>query len=90
MDKNLAGAVANHKAMFFTEKDIAGNTIDYLAAVSGGLELVPTGSARDALSEDYHKMVEDGLLLTDAEPFEELITRCATIAEDANRIIVER
>ena len=28
-------------------------------------------------AEDYRKMVEDGLLLTDAEPFEELITRCA-------------
>ena len=76
--------------MFFTEKDIAGNTIDYLAAVSGGLELVPTGSARDALAEDYRKMFEDGLLLTDAEPFEELITRCAAIANDANRVIVER
>ena len=89
-DKNLAQAVANHKGMFFTEKDVAGNTIDYVAAVSGGLELVPTGSARDTLAEDYRKMVEDGLLLTDAEPFEELITRCATIVDDANRVIVER
>ena len=76
--------------MFFTEKDVAGNTIDYVAAVSGGLELVPTGSARDTLAEDYRKMVEYGLLLTDAEPFEKLITRCATIAYDANRVIVER
>lgn len=85
-DKGLAEAVAEHKTMFFAEKDIEGNKIDYAVAVNGGLELVPTGSARDVLEEDYHKMVEDGLLLENAESFDELITRCAAIADEVNRV----
>ena len=40
--------------------------------------------ARTALAMDYARMVEDGLLLEDAEPFEALIERCADIAERAN------
>ena len=31
-------------------------------------------------------MVEDGLLLEDAEPFEALMVRCADIAARANRV----
>ncbi len=45
-------------------------------------------AARDALKaleEDYARMVEDGLLLEDADPFETLMARCANIAERANR-----
>ena len=46
---------------------------------------MPGGDAAKALEEDYGRMVEDGLLLEDAEPFEELMTRCADIAARANR-----
>ena len=84
-DRDLAGAVARHKSMFFAEKAADGEAIDYDAAVGGKLQLAPTGEARTALATDYARMVEDGLLLGDAEPFEALIERCADIAERANR-----
>ena len=83
-DRNLANAVAHHKSMFFAEKAVDGAAIDYEAAVSGNLQLAPNGEARTALAMDYARMVEDGLLLEDAEPFEALIERCADIAERAN------
>jgi hypothetical protein len=83
-DRELANAVARHKAMFFTEKAADRSPIDYEAAVNGGLQLVPGGDASKALEEDYARMVEDGLLLEDAEPFEELMAHCADIAAQAN------
>jgi hypothetical protein len=84
-DRDLANAVARHKGMFFAEKAADGAPIDYSAAVNGKLQLVPVGGAREALATDYGRMVEDGLLLEDAEPFKKLIKRCADIAERANR-----
>ena len=82
----LAQAVARHKAMFFAENDSAGNRIDYQAAVSGELRLVPDGPARTALAEDYNRMLADGMLLDDEAPFDEVITRCAEIESRANRV----
>lgn len=84
-DRELANAVARHKGMFFAEKAADRSPIDYVAAVNGGLQLVPGGDAFKALQEDYGRMVEDGLLLDDAEPFEALMARCADIAARANR-----
>jgi len=84
-DRNLANAVAQHKAMFFAEKAADRSPVDYAAAVNGGLRLVPAGDALEVLADDYARMVEDGLLLDDAEPFEALMARCADIAERANR-----
>jgi Nucleotidyl transferase AbiEii toxin, Type IV TA system len=84
-DRDLAQAVARHKGMFFAERAADRSPIDYAVAVSGGLSLVPAGDALKALEEDYARMVEDGLLLEDAEPFETLMARCADIAERANR-----
>ena len=46
---------------------------------------MPAGEALAALSKDYGQMVDDGLLLEDAEPFEALINRCADIEARANR-----
>ena len=77
--KDVADAVAVHKAAFFAEKDSAGNRIDYMQAVHGDLTLVPTASAFDALKRDYERMIEDGLLFDEAEPFETLMSRCAAI-----------
>ena len=82
-DKVVAQAVARHKAIFFPEKDTAGNVIDYDLAVSGGLRLVPDGPALEILSEDYRKMVEDGLLLTGADPFSVLIEKCRRVEQKA-------
>lgn len=83
-DRELANAVARHKAMFFTEKASNRTPIDSAVAVNGGLRLVPAGDGLKALEEDYARMVEDGLLLEDAEPFEALMARCAAIATRGN------
>ncbi|WP_439527552.1 nucleotidyl transferase AbiEii/AbiGii toxin family protein [Pannonibacter sp.] len=83
-DRELADAVARHKTMFFAEKAPDRSLIDYSAAVNGKLQLVPVGDGAKALEEDYARMVEDGLLLEDAEPFSALMERCADIAERAN------
>lgn len=83
-DRELANAVARHKSMFFAEKAADRSVIDYAAAVNGGLQLTPVGDVATALAADYLRMVEDGLLLEDAEPFDVLMDRCADIAARAN------
>ena len=83
-DRALALSVARHKAAFFREKDAGGQWIDYETAVSGELRLVPDGFARHALEEDYERMISDGILLDDAEPFARLIERCADLEARAN------
>ena len=85
-NRDLANAVARHKAIFFAEKAADRNWIDYAAAVNGGLRLVPAHDGAKALEEDYARMVEDGLLLDDAEAFAILMERCADIAARANRV----
>lgn len=83
-DKTLANAVADHKSIFFAEKNTQGDAIDYHAAVTGGLQLVPNGDALANLVIDYQHMIDDGLLLNDAEPFEVLIAQCLEIQKKAN------
>ncbi len=83
-DKALARAVAEHKSVFFAEKDARGESIDYHAAVAGELQLVPDDSALAKLAADYQHMVDDGLFLDDAEPFEALLERCLAIQQKAN------
>ena len=83
-DRALALSVARHKAMFFTENDARGERIDYAAAVSGDLQLVPSGAAYGVLADDYAKMLADGMLLDESEPFDALLERCAAIEARAN------
>ena len=83
-DRELAHAVARHKTTFFAEKAADRSQIEYAAAVDGGLQLVPVGDGAKALAEDYARMVDDGLLLEEAEPFDTLMARCADIAARAN------
>ena len=83
-DRELANAVARHKTMFFAETAADRSAIDYAAAVNGCLQLVPSGDGAKALAEDYARMVDDGLLLEDAEPFDTLMTHCADITARAN------
>ena len=85
-DRAVALAVARHKAMFFSENDACGQRIDYEAAVSGGLQLVPSGNARAVLADDYAKMLADGMLLDEDEPFNALMERCAAIETRANKV----
>lgn len=83
-DRALARAVAEHKSWFFAEKDADRKAIDYRAAVAGGLRLVPAGAHRELLAEDYRHMVEDGLLLDEAEPFDALMERIRDLEERTN------
>jgi hypothetical protein len=85
-DRALALAVAKHKSMFFSEKDSAGVLIDYTVAVSGGLQLVPGGKALTSLSLDYARMLDDGLLPADTEPFEALLKQCQDLEVRANKV----
>ncbi len=84
-DRALARSVARHKSMFYRENDAAGSRIDYEAAVSGDLQLVPHSPAYEALADDYDRMRSDGMLPDDEEQFEALMERCADIQERANR-----
>jgi hypothetical protein len=83
-DKALAIAVAEHKSAFFAEKNTRGEVIDYHAAVAGGLQLVPADGALGKLAADYQHMIDDGLFLDDAEPFDPLLERCRVIQQKAN------
>ncbi len=83
-DRALALAVARHKAMFFSKNDARGERIDYEAAVSGGLQLVPSGAVYGVLADDYSKMLADGMLLDESEPFDTLMERCVAIETRAN------
>ena len=83
-NRNIGFSVARHKSMFFREKDAKGAWIDYGEAVSGDLQLVPDGRARDVLADDYDRMLSDGMLLDDEERFNDLMERCADIQERAN------
>lgn len=85
-DPALAHAVARPMAMFFAEKSADSSVIDYAAAVRGDLQLLPTGKGLAVLEDDYRRMVADGLLHDDAELFDELMARCAEIAERANQV----
>jgi hypothetical protein len=79
-----SSAVADHKAVFFAEKNTSGEVIDYHAAVEGALQLVPEDGALAKLAVDYQHMVDDGLFLDGAEPFDALLERCNAIQQKAN------
>lgn len=83
-DHTVAQAVADHKAYFFSERNLAGEVIDYSAAANGQLQIVPEGDARVALADDYARMVADDVMVGDALPFDDLMKACALIATRAN------
>ena len=84
-DRKLAKEVAKHKGIFFIENDHLGQRIDYTAAVSGSLKLIPADAAYTALNADYDIMVKAGLLVTeDAYPFDDLMERCRALERRAN------
>ena len=58
--------------------------MDYEAAASGGLRLVPDGPSRDALADDYNQTLKVGMLYENAESFDGLTARCADIEARAN------
>jgi len=84
-DQALARTVAEHKSLFFVEKDAAGARIDYFAATSGQMQLIPTGASLTALENDYTAMMEDGLLALNQPSFADIIEQCRAIQDEANR-----
>lgn len=83
-DRELANSVAKHKEKFFVENDNHGERIDYLRAVSGFLQLVPTGQGYEVLADDYAAMLADGMLLNESESFDAMMEQCSTIEARAN------
>ena len=85
-DHELARQVAEHKSMFFAEKDFDGGKVDYFQATSGDLRLIPQGQSLDALEKDYAAMLEDGLLAFEQPTFEAVMASCAAIQDEINRL----
>jgi hypothetical protein len=84
-DRRLAKDVAEFKAKFYRTTDRHCQQIDFVAAVSGSLQLVPSDPEElKLLQADYKKMADDGIMLGDVEPFEALITRCRDLEKRAN------
>ncbi len=83
-DRELAKKVAEHKSIFFAEKDAMGAKVDYHHAVMGAMQLVPTGESLTALERDYMAMLEDGLLALHQPDFSELIENCRAIEIQIN------
>ncbi|MDH4392123.1 MAG: hypothetical protein QE285_11975 [Aquabacterium sp.] len=87
-NRALAHDMAEHKSIFFAESMPDGTPIDDRAAVTGALDLAPSGYARKTLADDYHCMVEEGLLLDDAVPFDVLLQHCQTLALKVNAALL--
>lgn len=85
-DHELSRQVAEHKSMFFAEKDVDGGKVDYFQATSGDLRLIPQGPSLGALAKDYAAMLEDGLLAFDQPTFETVMASCAAIQDEINRL----
>lgn len=84
-DREVAMAVARHKSYFFIEKDMQGQVIDYLAATTGHLQIVPTDQAKLALEHDYAAMLADDIMLGEALPFDELLKACVDLETKTNK-----
>ena len=87
-DRVLARDVAQHKTMFFSESDGDGGRIDYLAAVTGNLRIVPVGLARQVLAQDYALMLADQVMIGGALPFDDLMQACTEIEAAANQAAI--
>ncbi|MBP6104852.1 MAG: nucleotidyl transferase AbiEii/AbiGii toxin family protein [Gammaproteobacteria bacterium] len=85
-DRQLAQKVAEHKNLFFSEKDTKGVRIDYHLAVSGKIQLIPEGNSLAALKQDYAAMLEDGLLALYQPSFSELMATCKAIENRINKL----
>jgi hypothetical protein len=85
-DRTLAAEVAQHKEDFWRAMDADEQPIDYLHALSGNLQLVPTDAARQALESDYTAMADSGMLRGEFPSFPELLARISQLEEQCNAI----
>ncbi len=82
-DKTLARAVADHKSMFFAEKNPQGEVIDYHATVSGGLQLIPKPDEPEPNKDYDRRLTEDGEIDHDHDDIDG--TLCG---ESSRRVVV--
>lgn len=75
-------------SFFCIEKDSAGGVIDYLPAVTGHLNVVPTDDACTALADDYASMRADQIMPGVALTFEHLMQACREVETLANKAAV--
>lgn len=85
-DRPLAIEVAQHKEDFWPATDADEQPIDYLYALRGNLQLVPTDAARQALESDYTAMADSGMLRGEFPRFPELLARISQLEEQCNAI----
>jgi hypothetical protein len=85
-DRAVATVVARHKSHFFIEKDANRQVIDYAAATSGHLKIVPDGAARAALAQDYAAMLADEVMVGGALSFDDLMQACTNLETEANKV----
>lgn len=90
VDRVVADTVARHKSCFFIEKDRDGQIIDYAAATSGHLKIVPEGEAKAALAKDYAAMLADEVMVGDAVSFDKLLEACAGLEAKVNEAAAKR
>ena len=73
--------------MFSRENDSNRQRIDYHAAISGDLRLVSSGTAQEALAEDYASMLSIGMLPDEDEPFDtRSCSGCGVVGDRANTV----
>lgn len=68
INKHLDTTIAEHKALFFVEKDTSNTVIVYAASTQGHPCIVPKGQARQSLADDYGTTVADAVMVGDAPP----------------------
>jgi hypothetical protein len=85
-DGLLTAEVAQHKEDFWRATDADEQPIDYLYALSGNLQLVPTDAARQALESDYTAMADSGMLRGELPSFPGLLARISQMEEHCNAI----
>ena len=73
--------MAQHKEDFWRKPPI-----DYFQALSGDLQLVPTGNGRKALEADYAAMTTSGMLRGQVPTFSELMERMVLLQQQCNAI----
>ena len=85
-DGLLTAEVAQHKEDFWRATDADEQPIDYLYALSGNLQLVPTDAARQALESDYTAMADSVMLRGELPSFPGLLARISQMEEHCNAI----
>lgn len=83
-DRELARAVAAHKAMFFREKSAGGQVVDHVDAVTGAIRLVPAGHLRAEVEADYVAMTDNQMFRRPPMPFAELMETCRALEQRIN------